>query len=77
MHNNMTTQSQMKIDTQMLIRKHLPQVFETFVNPDITTKFWFTKSSGRLEQGKTVRWDWEIYPTFRTKSRYFKFRVIF
>lgn len=29
--------------------------------PDVTTKFWFTKSSGRLEVGKQVRWDWEMY----------------
>ena len=36
-------------------------MFEAFVNPDITTKFWFTKSSGRLEAGKQVQWDWEMY----------------
>ncbi len=27
----------------------------------VTTRFWFTKSSGRLEAGKKVRWDWEMY----------------
>jgi uncharacterized protein YndB with AHSA1/START domain len=27
----------------------------------ITTKFWFTRSSGRLEIGKQIRWDWEMY----------------
>lgn len=27
----------------------------------ITTKFWFTKSSGQLETGKTVTWEWEMY----------------
>jgi hypothetical protein len=32
-------------------------VFEAFVNPDITTQFWFTKGSGRLEAGKQVQWD--------------------
>jgi len=45
----------------MLIRKPVGEVFEAVVNPDITTKFWFTKSSGRLEPGKDVRWDWEMY----------------
>src|SRR5438046_10508837 len=45
----------------MLIRKPVADVFEVFVNPDITTKFWFTKSSGRLEAGKQVQWDWERY----------------
>src|SRR5436189_5219824 len=47
--------------TGMLIRKPVADVFEAFVNPDITTKFWFTKSSGRLETGKQVQWDWEMY----------------
>ena len=49
------------VETQMLIRKPIAQVFEAFVNPEITTKFWFTKSSGRLELGKKVRWDWEMF----------------
>jgi uncharacterized protein YndB with AHSA1/START domain len=47
--------------TGMLIRKPVADVFEAFVNPEITTKFWFTKSSGRLEAGKQVQWDWEMY----------------
>jgi uncharacterized protein YndB with AHSA1/START domain len=47
--------------TEMLIRKPVAEVFEAFIDPDITTKFWFTKSSGRLETGKQIRWDWEMY----------------
>lgn len=47
--------------TGMLVRKPVAEVFEAFVNPDITTKFWFTKSSGRLEAGKQVQWEWEMY----------------
>jgi len=47
--------------TGMLIRKPVADVFKAFINPDITTKFWFTKSSGRLEVGKQVQWDWEMY----------------
>jgi uncharacterized protein YndB with AHSA1/START domain len=46
---------------EMLIRKPVAEVFEAFVNPDITSKFWFTKGSGRLESGKEIRWDWEMY----------------
>lgn len=42
---------------EMLIRKSVELVLEAFINPEITTKFWFTKSSGRLEVGKSVRWD--------------------
>lgn len=47
--------------TGMLIRKPVTDVFEAFIDPSITTKFWFTKSSGRLEPGKQVRWEWEMY----------------
>ncbi len=46
---------------EMLIRKPVAEVFEAFVNPAITSKFWFTKASGRLEPGKQIRWDWEMY----------------
>jgi uncharacterized protein YndB with AHSA1/START domain len=37
------------LKTGMLIRKPVADLFEAFVNPDVTTQFWFTKSSGRLE----------------------------
>ena len=47
--------------TGMLIRRPVADVFEAFINPEITTQFWFTKSSGRLEVGKQVQWDWEMY----------------
>src|SRR5437667_6874489 len=46
---------------EMLIRKPVSEVFEAFVNPAITSKFWFTKGSGRLQAGKQIRWDWEMY----------------
>jgi uncharacterized protein YndB with AHSA1/START domain len=45
----------------MLIRRPVEQVFRAFVDPEVTTRFWFTKSSGKLEPGKRVRWDWEMY----------------
>src|SRR5262245_32817257 len=47
--------------TGMLIRRPAAEVYEAFVNPDITTKFWFTRGSGRLEAGRQVQWDWEMY----------------
>ncbi len=49
------------VRTELLIRKPVTEVFEAFINPDITTKFWFTKSNGRLEAGKQVTWEWEMY----------------
>lgn len=45
----------------MLIRKPAAVVFQAFIDPAITTRFWFTKSSGPLEAGRTVTWQWEMY----------------
>ena len=47
--------------TGMLIRRPVAEVFGAFIDPEITTKFWFTKSSGKLEAGTRVHWDWEMY----------------
>lgn len=52
------------VTAEMLIRRPVSEVFEAFIDPDITTKFWFTKSSGRLEKGRHIRWDWEMYGVF-------------
>ncbi|ASW73419.1 polyketide cyclase [Chryseobacterium piperi] len=49
------------VEAQMLIRKPVEDVFEVFINPELTTQFWFTKSTGRLEEGKTITWEWEMY----------------
>jgi uncharacterized protein YndB with AHSA1/START domain len=45
----------------MLIRRPVADVFEALTDPELTTKFWFTHSTGKLEAGKRVRWDWEMY----------------
>lgn len=45
----------------MLIRRPLAEVFEAIVDPAITTKFWFTDGSGRLDSGNEVRWEWRMY----------------
>jgi uncharacterized protein YndB with AHSA1/START domain len=45
----------------MLIRRPAAEVFEAFIDPAITSKFWFTKGSGRLEPGAQVQWEWEMY----------------
>ena len=47
--------------TGMLIRRPAATVFEAFVHPEQTTQFWFTRSTGRLEKGKTVEWIWDMY----------------
>ena len=45
----------------MMIRKPISEVFQAFVDPALTTKFWFTKSSGILEKDKSITWEWEMY----------------
>lgn len=49
------------VETQMLIRRPIEEVFNAFIDPVFTTRFWFTKSSGKLEEGKSVTWEWEMY----------------
>ncbi len=49
------------VECQMMIRNPISSVFQAFIDPIITTKFWFTKSSGKLEKNKTVMWEWEMY----------------
>ncbi|MBX3019327.1 MAG: SRPBCC family protein [Bdellovibrionaceae bacterium] len=49
------------METEMLIRRPVADVFNAVVDPAVTTRFWFTKSSGPLAAGKTVRWTWEMY----------------
>ena len=46
---------------EMLIRRPPAEVFEAFIDPEITKKFWFAKSTGRLEADKHIVWTWEMY----------------
>lgn len=45
----------------MLIRRPVDEVFEAFVDPAITARFWFSDGSGRLEPGARIRWNWAMY----------------
>ena len=57
----MTDKSNHFADAAMMIRKPVAEIFEAFIDPAITTRFWFTKSSGKLEEGKEYVWKWEMY----------------
>jgi uncharacterized protein YndB with AHSA1/START domain len=57
----MSQEKQKYAEVGMLIRKPVEQVYEAFINPEITTKFWFTKSTGRLDKNDEVQWTWEMY----------------
>jgi uncharacterized protein YndB with AHSA1/START domain len=45
----------------MLIRKPPAEVFRAFADPSVTTKFWYTRSSGRMEAGANLQWDWDMF----------------
>ncbi|MFD0206871.1 MULTISPECIES: SRPBCC family protein [Saccharothrix] len=49
------------VNTTMLIRRPPAEVFRAFTDPELTTKIWFTKSSGPVEPGAELRWTWEMY----------------
>ncbi|WP_127532917.1 SRPBCC family protein [Paenibacillus kobensis] len=49
------------IRAEMLIRKPVQQVYDAFIDPAVTSKFWFTRGSGKLEKGRTVEWHWDMY----------------
>jgi uncharacterized protein YndB with AHSA1/START domain len=51
----------LKAKAEMLIRVPAERVFDAFIDPVVTSKFWFSRGSGRLEPGKTIQWDWEMY----------------
>jgi uncharacterized protein YndB with AHSA1/START domain len=62
----MSNNNQKCSEAQMRIRKPVSQVFQAFIDPEVTKNFWFTKGSDKLEVGKTVIWEWEMY-NFSTK----------
>ena len=45
----------------MLIRRPVEEVFNAFVDPVVTTRFWFSRSTGPLTAGKAVTWHWDHY----------------
>lgn len=49
------------VETAMLIRCPSADVFAAFVDPDITSRFWFSRGSGRLTPGARVTWEWRWY----------------
>ncbi|MGW0197568.1 SRPBCC family protein [Nonomuraea sp. NPDC003201] len=49
------------VQTAMLIRRPPAEVFEAFADPEVTTRFWFTKSTGRMTPGARLQWTWEMY----------------
>lgn len=53
--------SDLSIKAQMWINQPPHKVYQAFIDPSYTTKFWFSESTGKLEEGKTVTWTWKMY----------------
>ncbi len=49
------------VKTGMLIRRPPAEVFRAFADPAVTTRLWYTKSSGPMVAGATLTWEWENY----------------
>jgi uncharacterized protein YndB with AHSA1/START domain len=48
-------------DVGLLIRRTPHDVFEALADPSITTRFWYTKSTGRMAEGAELTWEWQMY----------------
>src|SRR3989442_9498199 len=49
------------VQVGMLVRRPPEAVFQALVDPTVTTRFWFTGSTGALVPGAEVQWVWEMY----------------
>jgi len=49
------------IEASLAIRKPASEVYNAFIDRDITTKFWFTHSSASLSIGQKLFWEWKMY----------------
>ncbi|QCX73877.1 hypothetical protein C9F11_00870 [Streptomyces sp. YIM 121038] len=45
----------------MLVRRPAAEAFRAFADPDVTSRFWYSKSSGPMVAGTELRWEWETY----------------
>ncbi|RJO72509.1 polyketide cyclase [Nocardia panacis] len=53
------------LDVGMLIRRPPHEVFEALADPAITTRYWFTGSTGRMDEGAKLTWTWDMYGASR------------
>src|SRR5690349_10079850 len=45
----------------MLIRRPAEDAFQAFADPTVTSRFWYSKSSGAMVPGAELRWEWDTY----------------
>jgi uncharacterized protein YndB with AHSA1/START domain len=59
--NDLTLTQPPTMRTGLLIRKPPRDVFQAIADPAVTTKIWYTKSSGKMTPGADLLWEWEMY----------------
>ncbi|MFD8934957.1 SRPBCC domain-containing protein [Streptomyces sp. NPDC059578] len=45
----------------MMMRRPAAEAFRAFADPAVTSRFWYSKSSGPIVTGADLRWEWETY----------------
>ncbi|RSS75593.1 polyketide cyclase [Streptomyces sp. WAC06614] len=45
----------------MVVHRPAEEVFEAFADPAVTTRFWYTTSSGPMVAEAVLRWEWQTY----------------
>lgn len=55
-----TPTNALEVKVELLIRAPAKDVFEAFADPTKITTFWLARSSGRLEAGARVEWDFVV-----------------
>ncbi len=50
-----------EITSKMRFDESTSEVFEALVNPEKIGNYWFSNSSGRLEEGKKIKWIYQEY----------------
>ena len=55
------SENKLNVNLQMGILKPAHDVFEAIVDPEKMKKYFISKSTGRIESGKTLTWTWEDF----------------
>lgn len=51
----------LEINVMLMVQKPSHDVFEAIIDPDHMTRYFIEKSTGRIEEGKTVTWKFAEY----------------
>ena len=55
------SENKLKVNLHMGILKPVHDIFEAIVDPEEMKKYFISKSTGRIEGGKTLKWTWEDF----------------